>query len=115
MDDNTKNHRLLDILFSLIKTDSRNQYYFMMESGSCRQEMKWVLSYIGSKKSLPSFPGWQSLLPREEGGGGAETGFSCLLCNFLVFALSPHISLSAGYRDKKKDSKMEDLFPRQRT
>ncbi len=34
VDDNTENRRLLEILFSLIKTDSWNQYYVMMESGS---------------------------------------------------------------------------------
>ncbi len=116
VDDNTKNHRLLDILFSLIKTDSRNQYYVMMESGSQPQEMKWVLScWIQEKPSLLS---WLAKSASKGGRGGGRSGnrFFLPALQFSGFCLvSPHISLSAGYRDKKKDSKMEDLFPRQRT
>jgi hypothetical protein len=51
-----------------------------------------------------------------KGGEGSGNRFFLPALQFSGFCLvSPHISLSAGYRDKKKDSKMEDLFPRQRT
>jgi hypothetical protein len=113
-DDNIKNRRLLNILFSMIKTDSWHQYYIRMESSSwpARNEVSALIYRIQEKSFLVGKVCFQG---RKGGGGVRKPVFLACFAIFWFLPCPPHISLSAGYRDKKKDSKMEDLFTRQRT